>query len=166
MSEGGSTVIGLDETGQKRWGLGRIYGGMLAHDGKFLFMLAGGDPPAYRDEGELHLLRIDPTQGKLANFADGKSDHTIATFPQDRPVKGRAWEGALAASKGFDADWCRHEALGLAATKNRLYVSLFYENKLLVLDSETGEKTGELSLDRPAWLRRPTARSTRSATSA
>jgi hypothetical protein len=152
MSEGGSTMIGIDETGQKRWGIGRIYGGMLAHDGTYLYMLAGGGHPDYRNPGELRLLRIDPKQGKLANFADGKSEHVIATFPKDRPIKTREWEGKLIAEKAFDAEWCQHEALGLAALKGKLYASMFYEDKIVVVSAETGEVTGEIALPAPAGL--------------
>ena len=52
-------------------------------------------------------------------------------------------------------------ALGLAAAGGKLYVSLFYENKLLVLDAATGKPTGEA--DRPSRPGRavPARRATR-----
>ena len=133
MSEGGSMVVGLDENGQKQWGIGRMYGGMLAFDGKYLYTIAGGRHPENRISGKLSLIRIDPYKGKLVNFPDGKSEHTIATYPQGRKVKSREWEGKHVEEKSFDADWCQHEALGLAYLKGYLYVSMFYENKILKL---------------------------------
>ena len=152
MSEGGSTVVGLDETGKKRWGIGRIYGGMLAHNGTHLYMLGGGGHPAYRNAGELRLLRIDPRAGKLINFPDGKGERVIATYPPDRRVRSREWEGKLVANRGFDVEWCQHEALGLAAMGDRLYASMYYEGKVICVSADTGEPMAEIPLPSPAGL--------------
>ena len=43
-------------------------------------------------------------------------------------------------------------ALGLAAQNGKVYVSLFYEDKLLVLDGTTAEKTGEIEVEKPVGL--------------
>ncbi|MBM4047964.1 MAG: hypothetical protein FJ279_22920, partial [Planctomycetes bacterium] len=152
MSEGGSTLIALDEAGQKRWGVGRIYGGPLARHGDYLYMVAGGTHPAFTRPGEIWLQRFDPNTGKFASFPDGKSERVIAKYPTDRAVKPREPEGVSVSQKLYDAEWCHCEVMGMAAAGGRLYVSMFYENKVLALDAEKGEKVGEFSLDRPAGL--------------
>lgn len=152
MSEGGNTLIALDGDGRKRWGVARIYGGPLARHGDYLYMIAGGQHPAFTRPGEIWLQRFDPTTGKFVSFPGGKSERVVATYPDDRPVKPRETEGVSVAQKLYDAEWCHCDIMGMAAAGNRLYVSLFYENKILALDPATGEKTGEFSLERPAGL--------------
>lgn len=155
MSEGGSTVIGLDEQGQKRWGIGRMAGGLIAMHGKYLYMMMGGNHPVLPGiaAGELHLLRLDPRQGKLANFADGKAEHPLAKYPDPRSELGpRHWRGEDHAALAFDAAWCRSECLGFAAAGDRLYASLFFENQVLVIDPDKGEVVGKLALPQPAGL--------------
>ncbi|PIX46153.1 MAG: hypothetical protein COZ56_00135, partial [Armatimonadetes bacterium CG_4_8_14_3_um_filter_58_9] len=153
FSEGGSTLLGLDYTGQKQWGMGRISGGMIARCGDYLYMLAGGDHHGWDPyPGQLRLLRIDPKVGKFAPWPDGKSEHVIATFPADRKLPAREPEGISVANGFYDAGWLHHEALGLTAAGGRLYVSMLHENKLVAIDPVKGEKVAEFAVERPAGL--------------
>ena len=43
-------------------------------------------------------------------------------------------------------------ALGLAATADRLYVSLFDNDKIMVLDAASGQKVGEIAIPKPVGL--------------
>ena len=152
MAEGGSTLIAVDYTGQKQWGIGRIWGGMLARHGQYLYMLSGGEHPMHRRAGEIWLQRFDPKTGKFASFPDRKAEHLIARYDEHRPVKPRKHDGVMVATKAYDADWLHQEALGLAAAGGKLYVSMFYEDKILVIDADKGEPVDELRLRRPAGL--------------
>ncbi|NOY81841.1 MAG: hypothetical protein GXP31_12670 [Kiritimatiellaeota bacterium] len=153
MSEGGSTVVAVDARGRKLWGTGRIPGGMLARHGQYLYMLGGGDhdaPGAHA--GEIRLMRLDPATGKFVNFPDGKSQHLVAEYPKDRSLSPREPEGVSVARGLYDAAWLHHEAPGLAAAGDRLYVSLFYEDRIAVIDPATGNRTGEIAISGPVGL--------------
>ncbi|MDA0839553.1 MAG: hypothetical protein O3B01_30425 [Planctomycetota bacterium] len=151
-SEAGDTLMGVDVDGQRQWGLGRIDGGMLARHDKFLYMLAGGVHPTHYREGELRLLRVDPKTGKFASFPNKKNEVVIFEYPKDRKVANRMSEGATVAAKAYDAAWCRMEAMGLAASEKFLFVSLYYENKILVLHPDDGLKVAEYSATNPTGL--------------
>lgn len=151
MAEEGSTLIGVDYEGKKQWGA-RGYGGQLARCGKSLYMLAAGFHGSWYREGEVRLIRLDPETGRFVSFANGQSDVIVTNYPPDRPVKPRDPDGAVVAAKAFDAEWTHREALGIAATSNRLYVSMFYENKILVVNPETAAVEGEFPLERPIGL--------------
>jgi len=152
-SEEGNTVIGVDLKGQKQWGIGRLNGGVLALHGNYLYMVDGGYHGAWNNDGKLRVLRIDTQKGSLLPFAGGKPDLAVASYPVDRPtVKPREWAGILVANHGFDAEWCQAEAMGLASDGNRLYLSLFYEDKIIAFDPENGQCLEEIPLQRPAGL--------------
>lgn len=150
-SEGGSTVIGVDETGQKRWGIGRIPGGILACDGKYLYMIQGGGHPELKYDGEIRIIRIDPRSGKPVPYPDGKIEFLVTKYPSDRPVL-KEFEGAVFERKGHNADWLNRESMGLAAAAGKLYLSLLNENKIIVLDAAKGVKLEEIQLDRPVGI--------------
>ena len=154
MSEGGSTLVAVDVNGQKQWGVGRINGGPTARSGDYLYMLAGGGHPEGFDAGpgQLRLVRLDLATGRFVAFADGKSEHVIAHFPADRPVKPRLPEGETVFKRAYDADWLHREALGMAALGDRLYVPMFFEGKILVVDPQKGTALGEIPLARPAGV--------------
>ncbi len=151
-SEAGDTVMGLNLEGKRQWGLGRIDGGMLARHGKYLYMLQGGVHPTHYRPGELRLVRIDPKTGKFVSFPNKKNEVVIFNYPKDRKVEKRMSEGATVAAKAYDAAWCRMESMGLAANRKYLFISLFYENKILVLNPDNGNKVAEYDAQRPAGL--------------
>jgi hypothetical protein len=156
MNERGDTVIGVDETGQRRWGVGRIGGGALAVLGQHLYMIDGGKHHDYGarvgEEGQIRLSRFDARSGKYVAFKDGKNGHVVATYPNRRDLPLPRFSGELVEQQAFDTDSCRMEAFGLAAAGNKLYLSMYYENKIIEIDPETGRAVGELALSKPTGL--------------
>ncbi|MGB9797046.1 MAG: hypothetical protein ACPLSK_00315, partial [bacterium] len=155
FAEGATAVMKLDYEGQKQWGVGGINGGMLVSHKGYLYMLVGGPtiawggPPA----NEVAIVRFDAKTGNYANFSDGKAMHTIAQIsPVEKWFKARPPEGEVVARHLFDAEWCQRQTMGLAVFKNRLYASLYYENKIVVVDPEEGKPIGEIPIPHPAGL--------------
>ena len=157
QSEGATTLLAVDYHGQRQWGHGNISGGPMVRHGKYLYMLVGGDMyHPFVPEGEVHVTRLDPADGKYLPFADGKYSHKIAEIPADMAqwpgYKPRRPEGETVAAHGFDADWCLHQNMGLAAARDRLYASIHYQDQIVVVDPDKGEAVGQISLERPAGL--------------
>jgi hypothetical protein len=157
QSEGATTLLAVDYRGQRQWGHGNISGGPMARYGKYLYMLVGGDMyHPFVPDGEVHITRLDPADGKYIPFADGKYSHKIAEIPADMTqwpgYKLLRPEGETVAAHGFDANWCLHQNMGLAAAKDRLYASVHHQNQVVVVDPDKGEAMGQISVDRPAGL--------------
>jgi sugar lactone lactonase YvrE len=151
-SEDGNTIIGLDETGTKQWGISRIQGGAICVSGDYVYMLAGGGHPQDRLGDKINLLRINKKNGRIIPFKNGQDELTIFKYPQNRKVKIREWEGKHIAEKSFDADWLQRESAGVTAINGKLYVSLFYENKVIKIDPETGKTEAEYDIKTPVGL--------------
>ncbi len=154
MSEGGSTVIGLDETGQKRWGIGRISGGPLAVIGGDLYMISGGGHPVSWGaiDGEIHLQKIDARAGKFTNFTTGKSDALIYQFDKDRKLPPNKFTGEIVEEKSFTPAWFKRETLGLTAAGGKLYASLLFDNLILQIDPASATVEKKLPLENPVGL--------------
>lgn len=154
-SEGGSTLIGLDETFHRRWGLTRLGGGSLLVRGKFLYMVEGGSHPPLSPtpRGKLFIRKFDARAGREANFANGKSAVCIFEYPEKREIPVIAFPGVRNENKGWSAaDLASFESWGFAQTSSRFYVSLYFEDKILEIDPETAEVTGSLALKSPLGL--------------
>ena len=157
QSEGATTLLATDYSGQRQWGHGNISGGMIARQGKYLYMLVGGAMYApFVPEGEVHVARLDPASGKYMPFADGKYSRKIAEIPADWShwpgYKPSRPEGELVAAHGYDAAWCLRQTLGLAAANGRLYASLFHQGQIVVVDPEKGQAVGQIAIEHPAGL--------------
>ncbi|WP_370657530.1 hypothetical protein [Methylacidiphilum kamchatkense] len=138
MAEGACTVMALDLEGHKKWGNGGIAGGMLARLGPFLYMVVGGSCKYYDiPAGEIRLVRFNAENGEQVLFKDNQPYITIYHFnPSLNPPPPREPEGEAIENGNLDAKWCQLQVMGFTSNKNRLYCSLFYENKVLVLDEE------------------------------
>ncbi len=112
--------------------------------------------------GRAILLCLDKRTGQAAKFTREKARLTVATWPYKEHAVG-LWE--LRAQKTFSPDryggepryFCNDlgeptNALGIAAVGRRLYVALFEENKLLVLDADTAKPVDEIPLPKPVGL--------------
>jgi len=158
MSENGNTLIAMDYEGNRIWGLARTAGGFLARSGKYLYMAAdnGGSIQGWsgsvEDPARVEIIRVDPRTGKLASFPDGKSHHEIAKWVALKEGFSRDHEGVTVANHAHNADWCNVQAQGLAAIGQTLYVSMHFRDKLLVVDADKGEVTGEIPVPAPAGL--------------
>ena len=159
-SEDGFTLIAVDYNGNKVWGnQGWENGGFLARAGSYLYVVhdQGGIRPDIQTDGKktpqpVILWRLDAATGKTAPFPDGKPDHIIATWKPSEEAVARDWEGAWVAQHRHNADWCNIQAQGLAAVGPTVYVSLYFRDKILKVDGDTGQVIGEIPLHRPVGL--------------
>ncbi|MDD4932597.1 MAG: FlgD immunoglobulin-like domain containing protein [Methylacidiphilaceae bacterium] len=152
MAEGACTLMALDGEGRKRWGVGGVAGGPLARLGPYLYMVVGGALSAFGvPEGEIRLVRYDARSGEQVPFRDGSSYRTIARFDPKKAPPPREPEGKAVEEGSLDAAWCQRQTMGLAAVGERLYASLYFENRVIVTDGE-GKPVREIALDRPAGL--------------
>ena len=155
FAEGATAVMAANGDGVRQWGIGNINGGMLASDGKYVYMLVGAPSIAWggAPENEVAIVRIDATTGKYAPFQDGKQMHSIAKVPP-------AWQwqaprrpaGELYAEGAFEPEWCQRQSMGLAYGNGKLYCSLFNQNEIIVVDAIKGETCGKLSIEKPTGL--------------
>lgn len=155
QAEGATTLLAVDYTGQRQWGFGNICGGVMARWGSYLYVLTGGYP--YYSPGlpndEVRLVRLDAATGRYAPYADGKPYHVIATLPPvDQWWLPREPFGWTVANHAFSARWGQRQTMGLASDGKRLYASLYYENKIVVVDPERGEAVGSYAVEHPAGL--------------
>jgi hypothetical protein len=157
--EGPYPLIALDRNGDKVWGaLPRWHAGPLARHGDYLYTVNERDAlPARRpgDEAKdspIELIRLDPATGREAPFSDGNSRHEIAVWNPLREGVNKPWEGWMVEHAAHDADWIGISPQGLAGLDDTLYVALHYQDKLLKVDTETGEVSGEIPLADPSGL--------------
>jgi hypothetical protein len=173
-SEKGCSVIGVDENGQRRWGVQESFNPRcvsLALAGDNLYVLYSG--PEITDDsfmytghnaiGRAVLVCLNKKTGAPEKFTRQTPQLRVATWPY-REAISYLWD--LRNKKAFSpfnyGGQPRYsnldigestDALGIAAVVGKLYISLSYENKLLVLDAETGKPTGDaIPLDSPAGL--------------
>ena len=155
QAEGATSVLAIDYTGQRQWGFGNICGGMMARWKGYLYLLTGGYPyyqPGVPNE-EIRLVRMDAATGRYAPFADKKPYKLIATIPPiDKWWVPRESFGWTVAHRAFNAQWAQRQTMGLACDGKRLYASLYYENRIVVVDPDKGETVGTYAVDHPAGL--------------
>ncbi|MFZ2654436.1 MAG: hypothetical protein WAX69_05930 [Victivallales bacterium] len=172
-SEKGFSIIALDENGQKQWGVNyETYPRCvsLSLDGDYLYALFSGPEltdSSHRFNGKNAIGRallncFDKRTGKAAKFSIEKSRLKIHTWPYREEAVG-LWElrskmnftpaNYAGQPRYFSNDIGESDnALGVAVFKGRIYVSLFYENKLLVLDASTAKVLDEIPVDKPVGL--------------
>jgi len=170
----GYSVIAVDETGQRQWGVrpppdGRAIS--LALSGNYLYLVlsrvdAGNNTRSFTGEnatGKAVLMCFDKRTGKPAQFTLKQPSQVIATWPYRNAY---TWLDVLRNGKSFTPQVYGGQpryfaadvgestnALGLAAAGGKLYVSLNYDNKLLAVDPATGQPTGDsIPIDDPVGL--------------
>jgi hypothetical protein len=163
-----------DETGQRRWGIRVPFNPRcvsLALEGDFLYVLYSG--PESTDTTHFYdgknaveqavVMCLDKWTGQAARFTRETPRLRVATARYREEV---SWLWDLRNDRSFSparfAGQPRYGcldagessgALGMAAAGGKLYVALFYENRLLVLDSTTGRPAGEaIPLPAPVGL--------------
>jgi hypothetical protein len=160
----GYSVIGLDATGQRRWGIRVPFNPRsvaLALDGDCLDVLYYG--PELTDTSRVYgdknvisravLLCLDKRTGRPVRFTRETPLLRVATWPYHEKA---SWLWDLRNHKSFSPAtyggqnryYCTDVGEptgvpGLAAAGGKLYLSLFDESKLLVLDAATGKPTGQ-----------------------
>ena len=174
-SEKGFSIIAVDENGQRQWGTDAPFYPRtvsLAVEGDYVYALYSG--PELTDAshhyqtggknaiGRAILICLDKKTGQAAKFSLTTLRLKIATWPFTGITTG-LWE--LRSKMSFSPDnyagqtryYCADigettNAMGIAAFNHKLYVALHDENKLLVLNAETGEKLDEIPLPKPVGL--------------
>ncbi|HEY3417649.1 MAG TPA: FlgD immunoglobulin-like domain containing protein, partial [Armatimonadota bacterium] len=173
-AEKGWSIIGVDGTGQRQWGFGinsnpRCVS--LAVQGNYLYALYSGPETtttsrSYKSgtgQGRDILYCLDKRTGKLASFSQANPALIINRWPYREEV-AYLWD--LRANKTFNAGNYGGQpryflsdvgestnALGIAATADRVYISCYYDDKLLVLDAVTAKQVDEIPVPKPVGLR-------------
>ena len=170
----GWSVIGLDETGQRQWGVrAPIYPRCvsLALDHDTLYVLYSG--PELKGSAHIYdstnaigcatLMCLDKRTGRPVKFTRDTPHLRVATWPFREKVSFlwdlRNNQTFTPATYAGQPRYFRNDigepdgALGLASAAGKLYVSLFFDNTLLALDSDTGRPTGEtIPVEAPVGL--------------
>ncbi len=132
--ESGKGLVKLAHDGHTLWRSGPLADGFrsCATNGKYLYT-------AYASgyNNQQRLLRMDATTGAEVPF----------------PGVGRVDLGeAVLGDNGTDSDQYAPELSGLAASPTEVFLSLYRQNKILVLDAETGAVKRQLTLKHPRGL--------------
>ncbi len=173
-SEKGWAIIAVDERGQRQWGKGVEFyprAVSLALSGPYLYALFSG--PELTDSARTYvggtnaeeraiLMCLDARTGRPARFSRERPQLKVASWPYREEVVKLA---TLRARRGFTPGvyggqpryFCNDlgestGALGLAALGDAIYLSMHYEDKLLVLDAGTAKPVGEIPLAQPVGL--------------
>ena len=152
-AEAGSAVIALDYSGKKQWGAKARFhgnsGAVLAVDARHLYVAL--DTPADGGVNNLVMFRLEKTTGALEPFADGSAYHVIDTYQRSLIPPPRSFADWIATGD-HNADWNRCCVLGLACHADKIYLSSYLQNRILVIDCERGEMEKEIQIERPAGL--------------
>ncbi len=173
-SELGYSIMAVDEKGQRQWGVMQAGEGRavsLALEGDYLYALYSGadlTDNSHRYDGknavgQAILLCLDKKTGKAARFTLETPRLRVATWAYkdiytflDQLRNHRSFSPATYGGQPryYCNDVCEPtNALGIAAVGGKLYVSLLFENKLLVLDPATGKPAGEdIAVQAPVGL--------------
>lgn len=170
----GWSIIAVDETGQRQWGIRTITDGRavsLALSGNYLYAVFSraeltDNTHVFTGKnavGKAVLMCFDKRTGKPAQFTLKQPNQVVATWPYrndytflDVLRNGNSFTPQVYGGQPryFQSDVGEStNALGLAAAGGRVYVALNYDNKLLAVDPATGQPTGEdIRIDNPVGL--------------
>jgi hypothetical protein len=172
-SEKGSCIIAVNSHGQRQWGVGGDAAPRcisLAVAGKYLYALYSG--PVITDTsrhyngknaiGRAMLVCLNKRTGDPARFSISHPNMVIAKWPHHHDLVG-LWK--LRRNMTFSpenyAGQTRYSsidvgtttnAVGLAAIGGKIYVSLMYNNKILILNAKTGKHIGAIPIHDPVGL--------------
>jgi hypothetical protein len=134
MGEAGKPIIGLDLEGNKLWGLNN----RQFADGSEISLATDGRVLWVGNEGKRSLIyRIDMKTGRYSPWKKMEKDETSRDVPMlDRFVSDATGNGVANLS-------------GIALADGILAVALAKENKLLLLDAETGDTRKEIPIPTP-----------------
>ncbi len=132
MAEQGRSVVKVDRNGKTLWRkspVARNHWGdftSVAGDGKHLYLLAGLD-------GEAEIFRLDAATGTNVPYRN-------------------SWTAATVGGKKKPKNGKEPNAPALAIRDGKGYVSLYYEDRIAVIDLKSGKVEGELKLAKPFGL--------------
>jgi hypothetical protein len=174
-AEKGSTIIGVDATGQRQWGVTEPFNPptvSLAVDGEYLYALFSGPeltdssrsyhPGGTNATGRAILVCLDKRTGRPAKFTVATPVKVVAKFGFTGQTVG-LWE--LRAQKTYSpANYSGQprysnsdlgettDAIGLAVANGKIYIAMHDDNKILVLDGNTANLIDQLPVPAPAGL--------------
>jgi hypothetical protein len=173
-SELGYSIIAVDENGQRQWGMRTTSDGRaisLALDGNYLYAVYSGaelteNTRMYSGKnaiGKAILMCFDKRTGKPAQFTLKQPSQIVANWPYRNDY---TWLDVLRNNKSFTPEVYGGQpryfytdvgettnALGLAVLGGKIYISMNYDNKLLVVDPATGKPNGEeIHIESPVGL--------------
>ncbi len=150
-------IVKLDYAGNTLWRQAPFVSGSLralASNGKYLFAAYSGVTSA--------LTRLNPQTGLFALFGQEVGKGGAVPFGPDAKANAaiKPPEGSLPEEGGVNGmgrtpapeDGTAPECLGLAATANEVFASVYSQNIIQVLDVESGQPTRTLSCPRPRAL--------------
>lgn len=169
-SELGWSIIAVDENGQRQWGVNMpMYPrcvSLALHGEKLYVLYSGpqapgkGQPP----QGRAALVCLDKKTGSAAGFTQTTPVLKIATFPYHDNLIGlwdlrnnKSYEPGVYGGQPRYFDMNVGEstnALGVAATSSTVYVSMYFDNKVLAFDAVTGapKSNSNIELAKPVGL--------------
>ncbi|QSR88581.1 hypothetical protein IT6_09485 [Methylacidiphilum caldifontis] len=151
-AEGACTVMALDFEGKKQWGIGGINGGMITRMGPYLYMVVEGCLSSYGvPPGELRLYRYKAKDGTPIPFSNNSPYQIIGHFDAQKPPPLKERLGKAYEEGRLDADWAQKQAIGFTSDESYLYCSLYFEDKILVVDEE-GHFIREIPVKKPAGI--------------
>jgi hypothetical protein len=174
-AEKGSTIIGVDGTGQRQWGVTEPFNPAtvsLAVDGEYLYALFSGPqltdathvyhPGGTNAIGRAILICLDKRTGQSAKFTIATPVKVIAKFGFTGQTSA-LWD--LRTQKSFSpANYSGQprysdndvgettDAIGLAVANQRVYVSMHDDNQILVFDANTANQVDQIPVPAPAGL--------------
>ncbi|HEY3378052.1 MAG TPA: FlgD immunoglobulin-like domain containing protein [Armatimonadota bacterium] len=172
--EKGASIIAVNEQGRRVWGVAEEFyprAVSLALSGDYLYALFSGPELTdasgrYQGKGNAVeraiLICLDKRTGKMARFSKETARTKVATWPYREEVSKLA---TLRAAKGYTPGvyggqpryFCNDlgestGALGVAVLNDRVYLAMYYEDKLRVLDALTAKQVDEIPLTKPVGL--------------
>jgi len=156
-SENGSTLIALDHDGNRLWSIARRQGGYMTKLGDYIYVAADrGSWPAYPIQGKImkpiKFYKVNARTGRFGTFSDGQGTHDLLEYNRIEEGFARPPEGKTVADRSHNPDWANIMAQGMAAHDGVLFISLYFRDKLIVVDPEEGWITREIPLHRPSGL--------------
>ncbi len=163
MEEGTPGLLKVDPAGGpgkfKLWGAHLMNGHAqaVATDGDYVYVAtnAVADDPTEKGKKlcQSFLWRVRDDNGEYAAFAGVPQPALkITEIPfESLPLETPLWQ-MYSHSADRKSEGLRKNLAGLAADGTRLYVSLRLENKVLILDRDTGARVKEVTVDRPGGI--------------
>lgn len=152
VAEGGRALVKTDYQGKVIWrktpfvggGFGPFYG--VASNGKYVFLTFGDNKP--------QLVRLNAENGQTTVWGDKPDSQPVTPISDTAAVKVPGDSSPLGVSNvAFGASVVgQPEASGLACSVAEVFSSVYSQDKIQVLDAETGAITRTLSCPGPRGL--------------
>ena len=156
FNEGGNFLIKVDATGQKQWGSniswGDFNGGAtaLVYDNGLIYVTKDGES---KGKGRGGLFAYNAKTGARANFPNGQGTVPVTEWtpdPAHAPSPAPLWERIT--NGNFDVSDYDANMTGLTVSPDRIYCSLYQEDKIVALDKHTFKVVETYAVPRPANL--------------